>query len=633
MIVDAYVHCSESKFLPFEAWKTEAAAANVDGALLVQHIGETDNRYLAEVSARSPRRFKVVGMVDPEADGAAGFLEGLMDGSTFGVPFVGLRMTRPMIEAGGACLEVLDRFEGTIVFHLPEGIGPHVAFVQKLAAQYPNTILHIPHLGWPIADGREAPNWHEAVRRLSKHERTIFGLSSAHFFSNEPFPHRDVWPYYRHILETAGPEHTVWASGFPALLEAETLAENLGLLLGDAFGLDDSGRAAVLGGTAARVWGVGKDPAASGEAWGKRLIGRIGGRSVIRVYANEDLPDRDSRGGPPRNSDVREILHAFDLGEPMTIRPAGGTSSPKWAVETGGDRFLLRMRPGEFADPAFVRFDHAVLAQLGKAGLPVPKPLARHDGTTWVSCHGKTYEVLPWIDGTPFDENNDEAAAGVGVFLARFHEAVRDIPPGKESWRREDHPDLMKPYLAQLGEQCRTLDDRRGLDRLGAELATVREALGDAFYRALPQCVIHGDVHPGNVRFDGGSVCAVYDFDYVAVEARIRDVADSLVFFASTRGEPLAPSDIRSLTQPFALDANRCRELLRGYQATNRLTENEWRALPWLMRSRWLQMRLRGTRKVPEEERLAFVLNGFFPVADWLAAESADFFEKLRRTA
>jgi Ser/Thr protein kinase RdoA (MazF antagonist) len=168
------------------------------------------------------------------------------------------------------------------------------------------------------------------------------------------------------------------------------------------------------------------------------------------------------------------------------------------------------------------------------------------------------------------------------------------------------------------------------LDRVERELNIVRERLTTALVDSLPHRVIHGDVHPGNVRFRGSEVAALYDFDYLSVQARVRDVADGLIFFAAQRRTVLDPCSIRSLTQPFVLAAERCRILLRAYQHADGLTEQEWHALPLLIRSRWIQMRLRGLRKLEPRDGLEFVLDGFFEVIDWLDRESPAFFERLQ---
>ena len=152
-------------------------------------------------------------------------------------------------------------------------------------------------------------------------------------------------------------------------------------------------------------------------------------------------------------------------------------------------------------------------------------------------------------------------------------------------------------------------------------------------YPNLPRAVIHGDIHPGNVKFQGASVTAVYDFDYLSLQARCRDLVDALMFFAANRRHALNPDDIRSLTQPFVLNPKWASWLMGGYQQAHRLTDLEWAALPWLFRSQWLQIRLRGGRKVPRQEKLVFVMDDFFELIASLDHEAEDFFGALRLRA
>jgi Ser/Thr protein kinase RdoA (MazF antagonist) len=147
------------------------------------------------------------------------------------------------------------------------------------------------------------------------------------------------------------------------------------------------------------------------------------------------------------------------------------------------------------------------------------------------------------------------------------------VPAGKEGQLREEHPDRLAPYLADL--YLRSGDPRaeRQLDALARQLQLVRDELDAGLYQSLPHGVIHGDVHPGNFGFRDGEVSAVYDFDYLGVQALVRDVSDALMFFAARRDAPLEPNRIQSLTQPFVLDLERCCRLLRSYASRRPLAD------------------------------------------------------------
>src|SRR5262249_45564233 len=65
-IVDAYAHCGISKYLPVADVLAAMEAADVEKAVLCQHLGEYDNSYLAEVVNRYPGRFAAVCLVNPD---------------------------------------------------------------------------------------------------------------------------------------------------------------------------------------------------------------------------------------------------------------------------------------------------------------------------------------------------------------------------------------------------------------------------------------------------------------------------------------------------------------------------------------------------------------------------------------
>ena len=263
MIIDAFVHCGRKKFLPVAALEDSMAAAGIDGCLLVQHMGEFDNSYLASIVQRAPDRFQAIALVDTRRKDAPRHLDALLSGQAHSMALAGVRMTPAMIGQSRECLHVLDMRKATLVLHLPNGLGCHLDLVVRIVEEFPHVTVYVPHLGWPVA-GREASRgWHTAVRTLGDHRQVVFGLSCIGDFSQTRFPHQDVWPYLRHVVATVGAERTVWASDYPLI---HSIGDYLGLFTGTALDVDVDQRNAILSGTALRCWGF-----TSQEHCGRRI--------------------------------------------------------------------------------------------------------------------------------------------------------------------------------------------------------------------------------------------------------------------------------------------------------------------------------------------------------------------------
>jgi len=333
----------------------------------------------------------------------------------------------------------------------------------------------------------------------------------------------------------------------------------------------------------------------------------------------------------PCDSKLSLVFSEFGLQPPRRLVTLGGTASHTYLAEGEFGRIVIRIRSPEFSSEELVQFDHQCLKRLADAGLPVPSPLEAPSGATWIHCEGQIVELMTWITGDPFQEGDQRAIANVGESLAQFHRALAvDIPQGKEGFIREDHPDLLKEYLLQLQPLCQTDDEVEQVAAVGAQLDIIRGGLDDSLYAQLPRAVIHGDIHPGNIRFQGSKVSAIYDFDYMSEQARARDICDALMFFPASRDGPLNTNDIWSLTQPFQLIRSQCRVLIRAYDGISPLNDLDWLGLPLLMRSQWCQIRLRGSRKVPSAQKVTFVLRRFTEMIDWFDQHADSFFTQVR---
>jgi Ser/Thr protein kinase RdoA (MazF antagonist) len=174
-------------------------------------------------------------------------------------------------------------------------------------------------------------------------------------------------------------------------------------------------------------------------------------------------------------------------------------------------------RPNRWSREA-IREEHAFLADLREAEIPVCAPIAFADGDTLHSVEGIHYAVWPRTGGRAPDELRDDAVPVLGRLLARIHNvgATRDAPHR----RRLDAATAVLEPLAGLEEagQLPASCARRYRQAVEAVASLYRE-----WSAQVPLHRIHGDCHLGNLlRGDAGWF--FLDFDDFLVGPAVQDV-------------------------------------------------------------------------------------------------------------
>ena len=146
---------------------------------------------------------------------------------------------------------------------------------------------------------------------------------------------------------------------------------------------------------------------------------------------------------PDRSIDPAVALRHWSLPEPWTLAPAStGLNNTTLFVETPTGTYVLRLY--ELADPAGVRFEHGLLAELAAAHLPftLPAPVRTRAGETFaqVVVGGATVlaSLTPLLPGTHPDPDDVQHARRSGEALGHLGQALADVapPPGRAQYPR-----------------------------------------------------------------------------------------------------------------------------------------------------------------------------------------------------
>ncbi len=261
-----------------------------------------------------------------------------------------------------------------------------------------------------------------------------------------------------------------------------------------------------------------------------------------------------------------------------------GVSRP--IMQIADARYVLRRQPDDLTENDTL-FRHAFMRHLTSHGLPVPELLAQPSGHTYAVTTEGIYELQAWRDGQPYvtdgpaaDTRLEEAAATLG----RLHQASADFKWKPHLWPEErSDAAIAQAYCELIRErgQSGKLPERvgNGLVRV-AEAARVRLDLAvDALdgMPGPPQLHIHGDYHAHNLAFGPGGVSAIYDLDAARWDARIAELAYSLLYFTGVRWD-----EQPTVTPPLVddgLDVPRVQRFLLAYGDEAPPAEGEARLL------------------------------------------------------
>lgn len=132
---------------------------------------------------------------------------------------------------------------------------PEIPALRRLLEQFPSVPVVLDHCA--NLDAADAPDGERLrqVLSLADYPNLYAKLSFLVTGSKEPYPCRDTHVLGRRVIEAFGSERCMWGSDFPTELwiPKASYAEHIHLFTHE-LGLDAAARAAVLGGTAQRLW-------------------------------------------------------------------------------------------------------------------------------------------------------------------------------------------------------------------------------------------------------------------------------------------------------------------------------------------------------------------------------------------
>lgn len=249
------MHAGLTKYEPIESLLDQMFRHRVDHAVLVQHAGEFDNRYLIECAQRFPGRFAIACLVDVQQPDAAQTLTAWVERSP-AVQGVRLYLSHlfggaPGAEAAWSRADELGLVV-TVAGGLRELTSPEMEGTVK---RFSRARLHLEHLAHPDPKAPEPFEQYRKALALAQFENVSLKVSGFYSFTQLPWsPYTDTIRFFELARDAFGARRMMWGSDFPPVSFREGFHNTLRFATSHLPLASAEDRAYLLGRTALSHW-------------------------------------------------------------------------------------------------------------------------------------------------------------------------------------------------------------------------------------------------------------------------------------------------------------------------------------------------------------------------------------------
>ena len=272
------------------------------------------------------------------------------------------------------------------------------------------------------------------------------------------------------------------------------------------------------------------------------------------------------------DEEIREFLSAYDLpplAQAEGIR-AGVENTNYLLTMQDGVRYILTLFEKR-VNEADLPFFAGLMERLAQAGVPCPSPLHARDGTLIRRVKDRPALIVTFLEGKSISGIQNPHMSELGAYMARMHmagqgyELKRANALSLDGWRT---------LLAKVAPRADEI-----IPGLASELQIEMQALEASWPKALPRGVIHADLFPDNVFYDGlHKLTGIIDFYFACEDFLAYDLAICLNAWC--------------FEKLYDFNITKAQLMLRSYNEVRPLSEEELAALPVLARGAALRFLL-----------------------------------------
>ncbi len=247
-----------------------------------------------------------------------------------------------------------------------------------------------------------------------------------------------------------------------------------------------------------------------------------------------------------------EVLALYDLpeGERHIFRNTTGFVNKTFIVKIENETFVLRQSNPWDTTTEHLGFEIEILRFLENAAYKLTPRIIQSARGEYLTQHENSYFMLqtflPGKTRASWDDTDNFEGVMLENFfrtLADFTHVARDFTPSKPCSGFSlmhyvtNSSSLFSEQLAEIPDSpAKAFLSEKASHLLQFATVTLKE-LEALDYDHLPKQLVHFDLHPGNVHYEGDRIVALFDFDWARMDCRISDLAGSISQSCYKRGD------------------------------------------------------------------------------------------------
>jgi homoserine kinase type II len=248
------------------------------------------------------------------------------------------------------------------------------------------------------------------------------------------------------------------------------------------------------------------------------------------------------------------LIDFYDLGQLVRVKlNRRGYINETYEIESLKEgkkcRYFLRCyRKGVLEEK--IKFEHALLHELVQRNFEIcPRVIPTKDNTTLLKVPKETkkgteevyialFSCLPGKDKYSWDDPlcTDAELRDAAKILALYHNTIfewKSINNLTDQRDMDKIPFIQPQWSYYVHNTGTSVFDRYLLKQFDYLLKILNKFENKGVYDSMPHLAVHGDYHPGNLKFQDEKVSGVFDFDWSKMDMRCLDVGRGIYFFCT----------------------------------------------------------------------------------------------------